>query len=197
MKSLSSKPEAAEAEEKISTDELMDLLTDIDEVASVSDADRTLDPSNISLSSLDPSYTEPGAQLSNVISGEGESANLMSIDNSVKASTGNGMVDLAEAVANQGKRNVNSFSTTQLNNMSGNGVAAIQGDAVYTSASTKEEEPKREIKTKTVEGNKDVAGVKVDPKDVEKHTDGVSTGEKQVASEVSDDGRSLEYVELD
>ena len=54
-----------------------------------------------------------------------------------------------------------------------------------------------EAKTKTVEGNKDVAGVKVEQKDVEKHTDGVLTEEKHVASEVSDDGRSLEYVELD
>ncbi len=166
----------------LASDDILNLINNLDEVANVSEADMSL--GGMDLGSLDTASEAGGLE-----------ASLLPQEH-VKAveSFGNGMVDLAEAVVNSGKQEVNNFQNKQLNNLSATGFVT---DPAYTSSTVSEDEPE-EARTRTVEGNKEVAGVKVEPKDVEKHTDGVLTNEEtNVAAEISDDGRSLEYVELD
>ena len=181
----------------LASEDVLSLFDDLDEVATISDADRTLDSFDLSALSAGERVL-PGTELSDVISGDTEGTLAMGVipqdGGNAVVSSGNSMVDLAESVASQGNSEMNSFQDLRFNSIE-NGYAAIQGDAAYTSNESEEEEPE-EPRTRESESSKDVAGVQVEKQEDVRHTDGVLV-EDQVASEVSDDGRSLEYVEID
>jgi hypothetical protein len=120
---------------------------------------------------------------------------------------GNSLVSFADSAAQQANEKTKDFQDNKFNglgnlSMGANSLNSITTETTYTSKGTSEtnnetkeapatpEAPKKDVET--------VAGVQVDSSEAQKHTDGVliDSGD-QVASEVSEDGRSLEYVEIE
>ena len=120
---------------------------------------------------------------------------------------GNSLVSFADSAAQQASEKTKDFQDNKFNglgnlSMGANSLEAFATESTYTSKGTSEtnnetkeapatpEAPKKDVET--------VAGVQVDSSEAQKHTDGVliDSGD-QVASEVSEDGRSLEYVEIE
>ena len=75
----------------------------------------------------------------------------------------------------------------------------MKGLGTTTSSGTSSSASSSGTKKESENKNETVAGVKIEAADVKKHTDGVlvDSDDNKVASEVSEDGRSLEYVEID
>ncbi len=140
----------------------------------------------------------PGTELNSVISGNvNPQGELDPVARQIAptgegASTGNGLVDFSNGLAEQGEARVQAYQNANaINNFTMNpqGYAAVEGDAAYAAANEAEEEPKKE----------ETPGVRIDTSAVERHTDGVLVGpdDGKVTSEISDDGRSLDFVEVE
>ena len=183
----------------LAREDVLSLFDDLDDVATITDADRTLESFDLSALSAGERVL-PGTELSDVISGDTKGTLAMGIlpqdGGNAVVSSGNSMVDLAESVASQGNSEMNSFQDLRFNSL-GNGYADVSGEAAYTSNETESEEEPEKPKTRESESSKDVAGIQVEQEESARHTDGVLVEEEPVASEVSDDGRSLEFVEID
>ena len=122
-------------------------------------------------------------------------------------SGGNGLVGFADRVGQTASDKTKSF---QDNKYSANGGFSINAgsmngigtDTSYASKSVTEEKKEASGSTSMPEAPKtekeNIAGVQVESSDVERHSDGVLVdSDGHPASEVSEDGRSLEYVEVE
>ena len=116
------------------------------------------------------------------------------------------MVGFADKAAQDANEKTKEFQENKYNNMGSFSMNAgsMSGLETETSYASKNVEDKKEAgKTETApeapkEEKENIAGVQVESADTEKHTDGVLVGDgDKVASEVSEDGRSLEYVEVE
>ena len=122
-------------------------------------------------------------------------------------SGGNGLVGFADRAGQTASDKTKSF---QDNKYSANGGFSINAgsmngigtDTSYASKSVTEEKKEVSGSTSMPEAPKtekeNIAGVQVESSDVERHSDGVLVdSDGHPASEVSEDGRSLEYVEVE
>ncbi len=233
-----------EAERKLTTDDLMDLFDNIEDVANVSSEQRTLDAVDLSsLSSEDRTLpnlglgsnsTEvtntsssdnmvsptdmsnevtdervlPGLEVNNTFDNisnvnEVKAMDIPGIDtNSLPDS--NSLVGFADKAASDAQEKTNDFQNNKFNGMGGMSMnmSGLGTETTYASNVSESKKDENEVKSSTTdapkEETKNVAGVQVEASEEERHTDGVlvDSGEK-VASEVSEDGRSLEYVEVE
>ena len=194
-----------EPERKLTTDDIMSLFDGLDDVSSMSSAERTLDA--VDLSSLAPEdRVIPGMGVTDVIAPTSDNiSDMNAMSHQILPSEGrgeilenNGIAAFADSAASQANKKTDEFKDNKFNGMSGfsmntQGMRGLETTSTTTSSSSSSSgEKKNESK------NESVAGVKVEASDVKKHTDGVLVDQDdKVASEVSEDGRSLEFVEID
>jgi len=189
---------APKSDRNLTSDDILDLLNDVDGMGNT-DTARSLE--SVDLGALAPEdRVLPGTELNSVISGNvGPQVDVDPLARQIAPSgeglsTGNGLVDFSNGLAEQGEARVQAYQNVNaVNNFTMNtqGYAAIEGDAAYANSgnSSESEEPKKE----------ESVGVQIDTSAVERHTDGVLVGsdDEKVTSEVSDDGRSLDFVEVE
>ncbi len=249
--------ENVEVERKLTTDDLMELFNDIEDVANVSSEQRTLDAVDLSsLSSEDRTLPNLGlGSNSTEVANTSSSDNMVSptevtntssegnmvsptdatnelaeerilpgmgIDNSfdnitnvnevkaidlpgVEVPDSNHLVGFVDKAANDAQEKTNDFQDNKFNgmggmsmNMSGLGTETTYSGSSGSTNKTDTKETKNEVEAPKEEKEpKTVAGVQVDASEEERHTDGVLVGEEHPAAEISEDGRSLDFVEIE
>ncbi|MBQ4031155.1 MAG: hypothetical protein II625_05320 [Bacilli bacterium] len=199
--------EDVEPERKLTSDDIMSLFDGLDEVSSMGSAERTLDA--VDLSSLAPEDRAiPGMGVTDVF---GQANNVRGLDpvahqvtpseNRGEILERNGIAAFADSAAKEANKKTDEFKDNKFNGMSGFSMntQGMKGLGTTTSSGTSSSASSSGTKKESENKNETVAGVKIEAADVKKHTDGVlvDSDDNKVASEVSEDGRSLEYVEID
>ena len=242
ISSSGSSNDNVEVERKLTTDDLMDLFDNIEDVANVSSESRTLDA--VDLSSLSPddrtlpnlglgssssevintssndnmvSPTEvnneivddrviPGLEVNNTFDNITNVNEVKAIDiPGVEAPDSNSLVGFADKAAKDAQEKTEDFQNNKFNGMGGMSMnlSGLETETTYASNVSENKKDGSEAKadadapTENKEA-RSVAGVQVQAEEDERHTDGVLIdSDDKVASEVSEDGRSLEYVEIE
>jgi hypothetical protein len=206
-------PQNVEAERKLTSEDILDLIGNIGDVSDVSTSERTLDA--VDLSSLAPDdRTIPNLGLNTNFDSSSSAGDVSTVAREINIPggqesvlpQGNSLVGFADKAAQDANKNTDDFQNNRFNagnfSMNAGSMNALQTESTYSTHNVSEEKPESKNKSDAPVVRDDreetVAGIKIESSDIQRHTDGVlveSSG--NVASEVSEDGRSLDYVEID
>ena len=202
-----------EPERKLTSDDIMDLIGNLEDVSNVSTSERTLDA--VDLSSLAPDdRTIPNLGLNTNFDSSSSAGDVSTVAREINIPggqesvlpQGNSLVGFADKAAQDANKNTDDFQNNRFNagnfSMNAGSMNAISTQSTSSSStSTSEKKDDKKVSDAPVvrdDREETVAGIKIESSDIQRHTDGVlveSSG--NVASEVSEDGRSLDYVEID